>query len=431
VDEISCPCATIPQRAKARQWIPSEVNFTIPNDKVIVFNPRAISMQVRNFVRRQKWRLRPVKRLVLPARSLNRAVLESVGAFWGRIPPHLALSTLAYASEHTEISVREIHPAEVVRLPPHPFRTHTTFGELKAAPTFVFEIPNVNFWAHYGGAVVTADNVLLADLSPEVWGPANHPIFSRWRLPKSELLNGRIAIAVTPEADGNYYHWLLDLLPRVLLLKHATQNFSNYDTLLLNGSRANYERETLTALEVPPEKIRFVNSRDRFQIASAVFSCLDINVVAPWKVRGLRHLASPVPSNERCRPLYLSRARAAVRRIANEKELSEVLRQHDFEILEAETLSFREQADLFAHASVIVAPHGAALANTVFCQPGTRVVEISTRAGYRDWYWQLGTVAGLSYEVLEAQPTRSFSGPNENADMIVSREDLARLLERI
>src|SRR2546430_6155929 len=218
-------------------------------------------------------------------------------------------------------------------------------------------------------------------LSPEVWGPANHSIFSRWRLPESELLNGRIAIAVTPEAGANYYHWLLDLLPRVLLLKHATQNFSNYDTLLLNGSRANYERETLTALEVPPEKIRFVDSHDRFQIASAVFPSLDNNVVAPWKVHGLHQLASPVQSNQHRRRLYLSRARAAVRRIANEKEISEALRQHDFEILEAETQSFREQAALFANASAIVAPHGAALANIVFCQPGTRVVGLPTRPG--------------------------------------------------
>jgi len=402
----------------------------IERNNVIVFNPRAISTAVRNFVRHHKWRFRPLKRLVLPARSMKRAALESIGAFRGRTPPRLELSTLDYASKHTEISVREIHSAEVVRLSSHPFRQGTSLGELKAAPAFVFEIPNVNFWGHYGGAVVTADNALLADLSPEVWGPATHPIFSRGHLPESQLLNGRIAIGVTPEAGGNYYHWLLDLLPRVLLLKHATQNFSNYDTLLLNGSRANYELETLTALEVSPEKIRFVDSRDRFQIASAVFPSLDTNIVAPWKVRGLRELVSSDKPNQH-RRLYLSRARAAVRRIANEEEISEALRQHDFEILEAETLSFREQADLFANASVIVAPHGAALANTVFCQPGTRVVEISTRAGYRDWYWQLAAVAVLTYEVLEAQPTRYFSGPNENADMIVSREGLARLLESL
>jgi capsular polysaccharide biosynthesis protein len=36
------------------------------------------------------------------------------------------------------------------------------------------------------------------------------------------------------------------------------------------------------------------------------------------------------------------------------------LRHRNFEIVEAENLSWREQADLFAGASVIVAPHGAA-----------------------------------------------------------------------
>lgn len=361
---------------------------------------------------------------------MKRAAVESIGPFFGRTILRLEPSGLIYANTHTEISVREIHPAEVVRLPPHPFQAQTSSGELRVGPAFVFEIPNVNFWGYYGGAVVTADNAVLADLSPEVWGPANHPIYSRWHLPKSRLLSGRIAIGVTPEASGNYYHWLLDLVPRVLLLKHAAQNFSNYDALLLNGSRANYEREILAVLGVPPEKIRYVDSRERFQIASAVFPSMDINVIAPWKVHGLRGLPFSGEQNQH-RRLYLSRARAAVRRIANENEISEVLRHRNFEIVEAENLSWREQANLFAGASVIVAPHGAALANIVFCKPGTRVVEISTRAGYRDWYWQVAAVAGLSYEVLEAQRSGSFSGPYENADMIVGRENLQRLLESL
>ncbi|PYI77199.1 MAG: hypothetical protein DMF04_06935, partial [Verrucomicrobia bacterium] len=29
----------------------------------------------------------------------------------------------------------------------------------------------------------------------------------------------------------------------------------------------------------------------------------------------------------------------------------------------------------------IIAPHGAASANIAFCQPGTRLVEVSTRSG--------------------------------------------------
>jgi capsular polysaccharide biosynthesis protein len=186
----------------------------------------------------------------------------------------------------------------------------------------------------------------------------------------------------------------------------------------------------LAALGVPPEKIRYVDSRDRFQIASAVFPSMNINVIAPWKVHGLRDLPFSDKPN-RQRRFYLSRARAAFRRIANENEISQVLRQRNFEIVEAENLSWREQANLFAGASVIVAPHGAALANIAFCKPGTRVVEISTRAGYRDWYWQLAAVAGLSYELLEAQRSGSFSGPYENADMIVRHDNFERFLESL
>ena len=43
----------------------------------------------------------------------------------------------------------------------------------------------------------------------------------------------------------------------------------------------------------------------------------------------------------------------------------------------------------------------------------------------------LAAVAGLSYEVMEAQRSGSFSGPYENADIIVSRENLERLLESL
>src|SRR5467141_1050938 len=77
----------------------------IQKNNVIVFNPRAISMALRNFVRRHKWRFRPLRRLVLSARSIKRAALESIGTVLGRTPLRLEPSTLDYASIHTEISV--------------------------------------------------------------------------------------------------------------------------------------------------------------------------------------------------------------------------------------------------------------------------------------------------------------------------------------
>src|SRR5947207_1992461 len=118
----------------------------IQRNNVIVFNPRAISVAGRNFLRRQRWRFRPFKRLILPARSMKRAAVEFIGPFFGRTILRLEPSSLIYANTHTEISVREIHPAEVVRLPPHPFRTQTSSGELRVGPAFVFGIPNAKSW---------------------------------------------------------------------------------------------------------------------------------------------------------------------------------------------------------------------------------------------------------------------------------------------
>src|SRR5437762_13096896 len=56
----------------------------IQRNNVIVFNPGAISVAGRNFLRRQRWRFRPLKRLILPARSMKRAAVEFIGPFFGR-----------------------------------------------------------------------------------------------------------------------------------------------------------------------------------------------------------------------------------------------------------------------------------------------------------------------------------------------------------
>jgi capsular polysaccharide biosynthesis protein len=46
------------------------------------------------------------------------------------------------------------------------------------------------------------------------------------------------------------------------------------------------------------------------------------------------------------------------------------------ELLTLESRSLAEQMSLFAGADAVVAQHGAALANLVWCRPGTAVVEI-------------------------------------------------------
>lgn len=79
----------------------------------------------------------------------------------------------------------------------------------------------------------------------------------------------------------------------------------------------------------------------------------------------------------RGRRIYVSRRLAATRRASNEAEVVALLSSKGFEVIVLEELSFAAQVELFAECEVIVAAHGAGLANVVFSPPGCTVIEIA------------------------------------------------------
>lgn len=96
--------------------------------------------------------------------------------------------------------------------------------------------------------------------------------------------------------------------------------------------------------------------------------------------------------------LFLARP-ATSRRSHNQRDLTARLDQYGFVEVETGELRAVEQARLLRDAKVVVAPSGAALANLIFAQPGTRVVVYGT-AGSRMWE-RLGTELGLRVQVVE------------------------------
>ena len=353
-------------------------------------------------------------------------------------PPRIEKSTVHYLAVQARGAAIEIYPAEPVQSLPHPFgekEDRVGFSE----PAHVFELENIDFWARYGGSVVTSDNRLLADLSPEVWGIENHPIFSTFRLPKSRLLHGRTAICVTPEAPGNYYHWVFDLLPRVALLKEVAGGFDGFDQILINGSGALYEKPSLAALGVPSSKVLYVDGQHRFRILRATIPSMDHSskIVAPWKIRVLRKMRDALfgPPHSTPKRIYVSRERAAVRRVVNETKLEPMLREAGFDLIEVESLPWAEQVRWFSNVDVVIAPHGAALANIGFCQPNTLIGEIGTRAGYREFYWRLASSGSLRYRFFKArpriEPALGSRRAVENEDMIIDEQELKKFLREL
>lgn len=101
------------------------------------------------------------------------------------------------------------------------------------------------------------------------------------------------------------------------------------------------------------------------------------------------------------RKLFISRSKANRRQIINEDEVVAYLERMGYERVWLEDVGIREAAAMMAEAKAVIAPHGAGLANLVFCLPGTKVLELFCSQFTSD-YWKLSSQKNLIYYAFEA-----------------------------
>ena len=88
--------------------------------------------------------------------------------------------------------------------------------------------------------------------------------------------------------------------------------------------------------------------------------------------------------------------------------------------------SFTEQIMLFKKASFVIGLHGAGFANTVFCDPGTKIIELkSVSAG--DMFKNLCIKNNLSYKSICSE-NKKFNWNNQHGDIEIDTKLLKSLL---
>lgn len=335
----------------------------------------------------------------------------------------------------------------------------SSLTQVGLTPLFVAVIPNgrawivpqENYWMVCKAiAIITPDNQLLADVSREYpaplpgcpsYHPQQHQVFQTEKLPPLQPIQGRVA--VLSGLSGNvYFHWMVDVLPRLELLRQSGIDFDQIDWFLVNSQRASFQRETLTRLGIPEFKILESDQFPHIQAQQLIVPSFPgyMGWLQPWAIDTLRRWFLPgsyhstVDYPER---IYISRGDARYRRILNEDEVIEMLRPWGFVIVQLESLSFSQQVALFAQAKVILGSHGSGLTNIVFCQPGTQVIEWVSPHYNRHYYWVISQYLGLKHysvtgEGFSCYPLRLLMYQNSlTEDIWVNLVSLKRLLEML
>lgn len=339
--------------------------------------------------------------------------------------------------------LRPVSPSPISRVDADPLRP--TFGitaqwvaEMDGASVLTGDRTGSVFWY-----VATRDGWMLADglnVHPRLHFGSDRERMSSLSPSGRVLIDAPGEVAASGRLHGqsillggvpNYYHWLMEYLPKIGVLESlmpaVLETSANW---LINENVAPWQVECLSLLGVQPDFLKPVRSGvttrcDRLVVPSMMS--------AGDAVTFLRRRFDIERRTIDGRMIYVSRldADTARRRVYQEELLAIALQQAGFEILVPSEMSFEDQLNAFASASVIVGPHGAGMTNLLFAQKDCVVVEIvnTHNQNYR-FFSDIADAIGFKYARFLSGSERANLVEPENASSVVDAQRLLSFIDR-
>lgn len=114
--------------------------------------------------------------------------------------------------------------------------------------------------------------------------------------------------------------------------------------------------------------------------------------------------------------IYISRNDAKIRRVKNEECLVNVLKIFGFDVIIMSELSVKDQMKVFSESDIVIAPHGAGLAFSVFSNKDLTLLELFCDKEGKQHYQHIAWYLNIDYYKFYCEPIENEFGNN---DMIV------------
>lgn len=205
-----------------------------------------------------------------------------------------------------------------------------------------------------------------------------------------------IYISLLKEHSQNYYHWMTEIMPRVIFVsKKISEN--NYVYIIKNKKIIfliddGIPSQCLEALKycinleytikvIPKNQLV---SCTNLLYCSAFWQSLDnttgkmpnpseffLDKYALELVHDAIHKTINLERKEPFRKIYLQRKPSQMRTIVNNDEVERFMINSNYEIIDTAELSFLEQVTLFSQAKIVIGASGATFTNILYMQPNT------------------------------------------------------------
>jgi hypothetical protein len=202
--------------------------------------------------------------------------------------------------------------------------------------------------------------------------------------------------------EHNYFHFMTDVLPKLRL---ANENGIPKDVPVVVGTRLAMQPFFKAAFPGGTVDGHPVIVQDNEFIAASEVVFARPNTYSRDNAMFVADLLGAHRAAPGRRRILINRAKSRGRYIINLPELIPVLKRFDVEVVDTDTLSLSEQIDLFAATELIVAIHGAGLANMIFRRDAPcTVVEIFPPTENALYFTRLARALQFEYRALSGYP---------------------------
>jgi capsular polysaccharide biosynthesis protein len=208
---------------------------------------------------------------------------------------------------------------------------------------------------------------------------------------------------ITDDWSKGYFHWLMDCLPRLMLLGEKGIKLSLILPAHLEDQE--YVSESLHLLGI--KNFMFVTGNNWYYFKCLTFPVhpADSGNYNDEIMKILRKKLTTNPIGQSGLKIYISRSKASRRKIINEEQILPLLSRMGFKTIYCEDLSFQEQVTLFSKVRYLVSNHGAGLSNMLFMPPGASILELrKINDNHNNCYFSLASSLDLKYYYLKCLP---------------------------
>ncbi|MEQ8924678.1 MAG: glycosyltransferase family 61 protein [Fulvivirga sp.] len=296
---------------------------------------------------------------------------------------------------------------------------------------YIYTVKNATLEPSKGWVILGLNKIFLFSF-PMIQDPWDKPkarpstlrylyilIFRRKRI---KCLDKAISIQY---AWQNYYHFLIDTLPQILLINDSGIDSRIPIIVPHFFKEIKYVQQFMKLTDIINRPIIIQNKKEYIKVKQ-LYIAKDV-----FCSKGIMRIKSVFrnftnPSN----PLKIAslRGKKYGRTIHNFEEIEKILTNKGFKIIEPGDYSFKDQVEMFSNAQIIIGVHGAALTNIIFSKKKSlKLLEILPGNGLIPEHYK-NICRQLDYSYLSIEGQKTFPNGNFYVEPNMLKEKISEFL---